>query len=307
MMQIINQMLVLLILMVIGYIAGKKGIINQVTNEKLSKVVINVILPALTMDLIVGTGDTISSQDAFICILASTLYYILALFISLVTTKLMRTKEEDAGTYQFMLIFGNVGFMGIPVINSILGPEAAFYCSLCNIPFNLIVYSVGLFLLTKKSGKNEFSLKRLINMPFITCIVALILFLINFKMPIPLATAFETLGAANTPLAMLIIGGALSMVPIKELFTQWRIYVITFIKLLVFPMVTWLIYRMFLPSDSLLLSVIVILAGMPIATNATMMTIEFGGNQQLVAKGLFFTSVLCVFTIPVISYILLSI
>jgi len=297
-------MLVLLVLLAIGYVAGKTGIINQLTNERLTKVVINIVQPARILDSMTGLDNDISIGDAGASILAAASFYIIALPIAFITAKLMRTKSEDSGTYQYILTFGNVGFMGFPVIESVFGNEAMFYCALFNIPFNLLAYSIGLTMLTKKSGKFNLEPKRLLNMPFISAILALVLFLVKMPIPQVLASTFETLGGSTTPLAMLILGGTLAMLPIKELFTQWRIYIVTFIKLLVIPLVTWLVYRVFLGPDSLLLGVIVVLAAMPVATNATMIAIEYGGNQRVVSQSIFFTTVLCVVTIPFISYLL---
>lgn len=302
--QVFNQMLVLLILLIIGYVAGKAGIINQVTNERLTKVVLNVTQPALILDAMTSVGDEISAGEAAVCFFASVLFFIIAMIIAFLTTKLMRIRSEDEGTYEYIMTFGNVGFMGFPVIMAIFGAEAVFYCSLFNLAFNFFVFTVGIVLLTRTSGSYKIEPKRFLNMPLISAAAALVLFLIKFKMPAVLTDSLGTLGSATTPMAMLILGGSLALMPFKELFSEWRIYIVTFIKLLGIPLIIWLIFSLFLPPDSMILHVIVVLAGMPVATNAIMMTIEFGGNQRIVGQGIFFTTVLCVATIPLISYVI---
>lgn len=302
--QVLNQMMVLFILLAIGYIAGKAGVINQVTNERLTKVVLNVTQPALMLNAMTSVGDDISLREAAICLLASVLFFVISLLIAFLSTRLMKVKAENVGTFEYIMSFGNVGFMGFPVIKAIFGMEAVFYCSLLNLAFNFIVYSVGIVLMTKQSGRAKIDPKRFLNAPLISAAIAFLLFLIKFQMPEIVASALDMMGGATTPIAMLILGGALAMMPVKELFGGWRIYVVTFIKLLFIPFITWLVLGQFLPSDSTVLHVIVVLAGMPVATNAIMMAIEFGGNQRTVARGIFITTVLCVLTIPLITYVI---
>jgi len=303
--EITNQMVVLLILMVIGYGAAKAGILNKSANEMLTKIVVYIALPALILSAMTGIGD-VSLHEAGSIILASSIFYIVSILVALLITKTLRVKREDKSAYRFIMSFGNVAFMGYPVISAVFGPEAMFYCALYNVPFNVFVYSVGTMMLIKGAGGGKLDIKKIVNPPLVTALVGLLLFLMNIELPAVIADCAETLGDATTPMAMLILGSALAQVPIRELFTEWRIYVVSLYKLIAMPVLTWLVASLFLTPDSMVLKTAVLLAAMPIATNATMMTIQFGGNQTIAAKGVFFTTVLCVVTIPLTVYFFFS-
>lgn len=294
---IINQMVVLLILIVIGYGTCKAGIMNQLTIERLTKVVVYIAMPALILHSMTSMGG-VSLGEAGAMLMTSSICYISGIVIALLMTKILRVKQEDKGAYRFIMAFGNVAFMGYPVISAVFGQEAMFYCALYNVPFNIFVYSVGTIMLIKGAGNGKLEFRKIVNPPFIMSLVGLLLFLLGVNIPTPIADCAEMLGGATTPMAMLILGASLAQVPIRELFTEWRVYIVALYKLIALPILTWLVASIFLPADSMILKAVVLLAAMPVATNATMMTIEFGGNQALAAKGIFFTTILCVVTIP---------
>ncbi|MGL5513059.1 MAG: AEC family transporter, partial [Sporomusa sp.] len=116
----------------------------------------------------------------------------------------------------------------------------------------------------------------------------------------------DMMGSATTPMAMLILGSSLAQMRPREIFGDWRAYIITTLRLIVFPLATWLIMSLFFPADSMLLQVVVLLAAMPSATNATMMAIEFGGDQSVAARCIFLTTILSMITIPLLSSILFT-
>jgi hypothetical protein len=105
-------------------------------------------------------------------------------------------------------------------------------------------------------------------------------------------------------MAMLILGSTIAGMPLKELFDEWRIYIFVILKLLVIPLIVFFALRPFLAPEDVLGQVLVVLSAVPVATNATMLSIEYGGNIKLVSQGIFFTTVLSVITIPILVYFL---
>jgi predicted permease len=104
---------------------------------------------------------------------------------------------------------------------------------------------------------------------------------------------------------MLIIGSTLASIPFKKVFTQWRLYPVTVIKLLIVPVVTWLVLRLFI-HDALMLGILVVLSGMPTATSATMISMEYGGNERLASTGVFITTLFSLASIPALVFVLLT-
>jgi len=104
---------------------------------------------------------------------------------------------------------------------------------------------------------------------------------------------------------MLIVGITLAQVPVRHVFSEWRLYPLAFVKLLVVPFVVWLIFRQFI-ADELMLGVLVVLSAMPTAANVAMLAIEYKGNSRIASSGVFLTTLLSGATVPLVVYFLLT-
>ena len=142
-------------------------------------------------------------------------------------------------------------------------------------------------------------------MPLISAVLAIFIFFLNIPLPNVLVSSLNSLGNVTTPVAMIILGSTIASMPLKELINDWRIYIFTFVKLMVLPFAIWGILHQTTSVNSLISSVMIILSGTPVATNATMLSIQYGGDKKLVSKGILFTTVLSVITIPILTILLL--
>ena len=303
----LGQMLMLLLMMILGYLARRQNLLDEHVNASLSKVVLNVTLPAQIITSFAMEGAELTNGEVGAAFGLSCLIYLFYTALAVIYVRLMRLPRQDWGTYQYMIIFGNIGFMGFPVITAIFGAKALVYAVIMNIVFNLLVFSYGIKLITDGSETaGSFSWRKLINMPLISSALTLVLFFLHIKLPTVVNTALFTMGDATTPMAMLILGCTIAEMPLRELFDEWRVYIFTAVKLLAMPLLVFLLLQL-LPgfeANSLLGKVLVVLSSVPVATNATMLSIEYGGNNKLVAQGIFFSTIFSVLTIPLLVFIL---
>ena len=158
-------------------------------------------------------------------------------------------------------------------------------------------------LISGKGGKIDYKL--LLNTSLFSAIISLIIVFTDFRAPFIIKETIRLTSGINTPCAMLVIGATLSQVSVKEVFAKWRLYPMMLIKMIIVPVVTWLIFKQFV-SDDLLLGVLVVLSGMPIAAAVAMIAIEYGGDDRLASGGVFLTTLLSGITIPLIVYMFLS-
>ena len=304
---ILGQMLMLLLMMILGYLARRQNLLDEHVNASLSKVVLNVTLPAQIITSFAMEGAELTNGEVGAAFGLSCLIYLFYTALAVIYVRLMRLPRQDWGTYQYMIIFGNIGFMGFPVSTAIFGAKALVYAVIMNIVFNLLVFSYGIKLITDGSETaGSFSWRKLINMPLISSALTLVLFFLHIKLPTVVNTALFTMGDATTPMAMLILGCTIAEMPLRELFDEWRVYIFTAVKLLAMPLLVFLLLQL-LPgfeANSLLGKVLVVLSSVPVATNATMLSIEYGGNNKLVAQGIFFSTIFSVLTIPLLVFIL---
>jgi len=298
---ILNQMAVLFILMILGFILGKAKFLTVEANKIFTKIILFVALPAFIIDSVMNTDLELT--------LGTTLYAMLISFVPfaisfLVSYPIIRTlgDKDNRGLYIFMTMFGNTAFMGIPIIIAVFGPSAVFYASLVNIAFNVLVFSVGIMIISRKGTK--FNPKILLNPNLLITLILIPLALSDITFPFQVSEPIRITGAMTTPGAMLIIGSTLSFIPAKSIFMHWRIFPMTLLKLIIIPAVTWLILRQFI-GDELLLGVLVVLSAMPTAVSASMLAIEYGGDEQVASAGVFITTLLCGVTVPALVYFLL--
>lgn len=300
---IINQMLVLFMVMIVGYIANKKNILDSEMDKKLSSLILNITAPALILSSVVNRSqDGDPKLVLYVFILAIILYLILPL-IGILLTRILKVPKEDRNLYQFMTIFSNIGYMGFPVIQSIFGSDAVFFAAIVNLVFNVFCYSYGIYLISN-SNKLSFNLKVLINPGIIVSVIAIIIYITNIKVLLIIKETASMIGPITTPLAMMLIGSSLAQIPIKEVFSEKRLYLYTFLKQIIIPMIFFVILKCFVTNE-LILGIIIIISAMPVGSIAIMFCNEYEGNVNLASKAIFITTLCSVITVPILVYTLL--
>ncbi len=297
----VAQILSLFIIVIIGYLMRKCGIIDAAANERYTKLVINISLPAQIIKTFVSNQGIVSNKEVIAVFGISALMYIVYAIIGALFLVLTGVKKEQRGSYMFMVMFANVGFMGFPVVEAILGEEAMIYAVIFNVVFNLLVYSVGILLIGKNEEGTRFDFKKMLNMPLISSFLSIILYFAGVKLPDFLMTSFGYLGSVTTPVAMLILGSIIASMKWRELFDEWRTYVFTVVRLIVAPLVALWVVEALLIESELIKGCMVLLSAMPVATNTTMLALEYNGDVKLSSKCIFFTTLLCMITIPIIT------
>jgi predicted permease len=298
---ILGQMAVLFLVLAVGYAANKFRILTQDSNKLLSRLVVNIAMPCTILNSVVSGKVTATGSDAAVFMLVSFGAFALAFLLCVPLPRLLKAPQGDGGLYRFMVAFGNVGFMGFPVIQSIFGPGAVFYVTLFNIAFSVLCFSIGLVMISGGNGKLNFKL--FVNPTMIVSLATVIIFYARLPIPAVLRDTVDLISRMTTPSAMLVIGSTLALIPIREVFSELRLYPVTVLKLLVIPLLTWLVFRLFI-TDAVMLGVLVTLAAMPTASNATMLSMVYGGNEKLASKGVFITTLLSAVTIPLLVALL---
>jgi len=301
---IINQMIVLFILMAVGFIVGKTNLLTREGNKTLSRIVLFITLPCTILNSVFENELTITIGDTVYFLLMVLLTFLIAFLIAIPVIHFLGGEKANRGLLTFMSVFSNSGFMGFPVVISIFGVSSAYYVSLFNIPFNALVFSLGIFMISEKKALKGFNPKQLMNPTLIVALLAIPIALTGFRPPDVIAEAVRITGSITTPGAMLVIGSTLAFVPLKSIFTEWRIVPVTILKLIAIPLITWLVLRQIITNE-LMLGVLVVISGMPTAAMASMLAIEYDGNERTASAGIFISTLLCGLTVPLMVYFFL--
>jgi len=316
---IINQILVLFILMAAGFVISKAKVLTREGNKTLTKLVLSVTLPCTILSSVFENEFEITAGGTAYFLLMSLFAISIAFIISLPVVRLMGGNKDNQGLLHFMATFGNSGFFGFPVAIAIFGISSAYYIALFSILFNVLVFSVGIIMVSRKvtAGENRadrtvgdgrtgsgFNPKSLINPTLITALSAIFIALAGFKLPYVATEAIRITGNITIPGAMIIVGSSLAFVPLKTVFSEWRVIPVTLLKLVVIPVITWLILKQIITNE-LLLGVLVVISAMPVAAMAPILAIEYDANEQIASAGIFLSTLLCGVTIPLVVYFLL--
>lgn len=288
----LHQIAIIFIALILGFICRKAKIITEEGTATLSNLVVKVILPFYLFNAIVTSRSGVDAGGVLSALGLSAGMFLLSGLVALAVVPLLRAPKEDRGVYSFEIMCGNVTYIGIPVCAAVLGEDAMFYASLLNIPYNLICFSLGIFLLAGQA-----SFKRILNPAFLASVLAVVLYLLKVPVPSIILDGTAFIGQATSPCAMLIIGSVLASVPLREIFTEWRALPYAAIRLVGVAALVALAVS-FLEIDPILKGVLILMAAMPAATNSTMLCTIYGGNRALSAKLIFISTALSIITIP---------
>ncbi|WP_101723149.1 AEC family transporter [Eggerthella timonensis] len=297
------QMVVLFAVGATGYAAKRLKLMDEDFDRKLSKLILSTALPALMLAAVLTAEALPSPAQLGWTIAVSCASYVVLVASGFALTAALRVPDGRKGVFRFMMMFGNTGFIGFPVTAAIFGMEALIYATVFNLVFNVLVFSLGVWLL---ATDNEYGVKvkmgpKAFLSPCIVASVAAIALAFAGVHGVPvLGEALDTLGSLTTPAAMLIIGSSLANVPVRQLVGGPRLMAAALVRLLAAPALVWLALH-FVVSDPVLLGVIVVLSAMPVATNGTMLCFQYGGDSKTMAQGTFVTTLLAVVTIPVLA------
>ena len=299
---IVGQLAALFAIVAVGYLAKKTKYMTTEFDALFSRLILNVAIPGLVIGSVLTADKLPSREDILMAFFISCASYVLMFIIAYLVVFLLRIPHGSRGVYRFMLCFGNVGFIGFPVLSTIFGQSALVYATIFNLPFNLLVFTVGAWFLTRDTcSKSDppVNWRTFVTPAIISCIVAIVLALLNVHSVPLVGDAFALLGSLTTPGALLVIGSSLANVPVRRLAGTPRLWAMAVIRVALIPLAVWGVFHFFI-TDPLMLGAIMVISGMPVASNGTMLCFQYGGDSFTMAQGTFITTVLSLVSIPLL-------
>lgn len=304
-MLLLQQMIIMFLLMSVGFVGSKIGMITEETSKRLSAIVVNIANPA--MILVSGISDErMEGRELLSLTVVILAIYAVLLLLAYLLPVLLRVDPKSRGVYQAMTVFSNIGFMGYPIIAALYGSSAILYGALYSIPFNILIYTFGVSALRKKENgeeKKKLSLKEVLNIGVITSIISLILYLWQIRVPGFLTDALNYLGNLTAPLSMMVIGASMTSISLRELFTDVRLLLFSLIKLLLIPVFGMLLIRQVVTNE-VICGVFMIMLATPAGSMTAMLAQEYDGDYETASRGVTLTTLLSVITMPVVSLLL---
>jgi predicted permease len=289
----------LFIYLAVGYVLRRKKAISDETRLTLSNLVLYIMLPCLVfesfnMDISIGQ------------LLAASVFLLVSLCVcvfSYVLGKLIYFKfpAQKRTIMQYGTLIPNSVFAGLPIIRSAYGALGLFYASVFIIPLRIFMWSAGISMFCDADFKTKFK-SVILNPGIIAVVLGLLRLLLHIPLPSFIDTALINIGDCTTALSMMIVGMVLSDIDPRRVF-EFGCFFSSFIRLVFLPVLLLLSLKL-IGFNPVMTGTAVILAGMPFGSTTAILAQRYGADSEFASKCIFISTVLSLFTIPVISIFL---
>ena len=307
-------MMTLFFIVIVGFVAGKLGYMGGEFDRKLSSLVVDITCPALILSSTM-TGTLPDRQLILPLLGISLITYILLTVVAVWLPRLLTRHKNQEGIVGFALMFGNVGFIGYPIVDSIFGHEAVFYAAILNVVNTFFVFTVGAMLVNgefsatqaekQKSSKRKQMLnpKIIFGSPMIAAYLAMIIVALRIEaVPEFISKPLTMIGSITVPAALLIIGSSMSRLSARMMLGNRTVYLVTVFRLFLIPLGLYYLATA-LGFAPLVVNINTVIIAMPVATYGTILCLKYGHDTTLITEVTFITTLLSVLTIPLLSMI----
>lgn len=299
-----ETMCILFSTIIVGYIVYHLGILTEDANKKLSELIVDITSPAMIIGSVCNQTADNKSEVLQIFLIGIALYLFYIIFAKAAVIPL-RLNKKDSKLYELMLIFMNNSFIGYPIFRVLYGETAVFYASILHMPFNVLIYSYGVYMINGgKTDTKNLNVKNILNPGVISSIIALVIYMMQIPVPRAAAATINMIGDSTIPLSMMLIGASLATVPVKNVLTSYKIYILSIIKLIILPAVAFFIIS-FITNNNFIIGMVTVSAGLPAGSLIVMLASTYNGNVKDSSVGVFLTTFLSVITIPFMVYLFL--
>lgn len=293
---VINGVISLFLIMLLGVYGSKRNIITDEVNKGLTEILLKITLPLMIVSSFVFTFDESMKKNINKTFVYAFLTFVIVAIISYLF--LIPVKSKKRNILQFANVFSNCGFIGFPIMESIYGFEGVIYTSIFNMYFAIFTWTYGILIFTGKITFKEIK-KVLLNPCVIAVYIGVFIMKFNIQIPAVIYSTIKTVGSMTSPLSMIIVGVILSKANIKANLKDWTIYYGSIIKLLVIPILLYLI-TLIINDNSKVANTMLILSAMPAAAMTSILAENFNEEKEYAAVIVFFTTLISLITFPII-------
>jgi len=293
---IMQKIAVMFLLVAIGYICARLGMIDEHTGKNLSSLSLRLVTPMLIFSSYQSVSDGRIIRNLFLSFLLVFLAF--AVQIPMAHLLIRKKNNPDYQTERMSLIFPNCGFFGIPLIESLYGPEGAVYVTAYVTVFNILLWSVGTVIMSGKFSVRGF-LKSLVSPAVVATVLGIGCLLLQLRIPDIVMEPVRYVANMNTPLAMIVAGATLSRTKLLPMLKNCRVYLVLAAKMLVIPAVAALIISL-VPLDDMLVMVPILATACPTGAVCTMFAVMYDKNGPYASQLFAITTLSSILTIPLI-------
>ncbi len=313
---VIQQMIIIFILIGIGMLLYKKEMLSEMTATQMSGLIINLTNPALLICSALQDGPRMSLRELGMALVMDIIIYAGLILVSFLIPRILRVPDRLHYAYQMLTIFGNVGFIGIPLASAVLGTECLIFVSIYNLLFNFLFYTFGISLLQRAAAKQAPSkedltagqpegprFKKLINAGTVSATATILIYLADLPAPVILSSTLDYIGQTTTLFSMLVLGVSVAQMALRDIFCHPKLYGFVLLRQILLPVGCVLLLRPFL-QNQLLLQTTALMLAVPAGNLPLMLSKQLRLDTDTISQGIILTTVLGLLTIPVVSLVL---
>ncbi|RKI81667.1 AEC family transporter [bacterium 0.1xD8-71] len=315
---VLQQMVIIFILIGIGMILYKCKRLSEESSKQISGIIINVTNPALLICSAFEEGPKVSLTELGTALISYAAVFAILIAVSLLIPYLLRVPKKLHYAYQMLTIFGNVGFIGIPLASAVLGSESLIFVSIFNLLFNLLIYTVGTSMLQRAAAGQAVEgeavsegsqavgrLQKFINAGTISAAATILFYLGNFHVPVIISSTLSYTGRATTLLSMLVLGVSVAQIAPKDIFSHPKLYAFTLLRQILVPIGCVLLMRGLI-DNKLIVNTMLLMVAVPAANMPLMMAKQMDMDTDSISQGIILTTVLSLITVPAACLFLVS-
>ena len=292
------QMIVIVILVCVGIGLYKKKYIDETMSEKLSAIVVDVCNPVLCLSCGLEAKGAAGHKEIAFAFMAAFLVYAFLLVSGFFVPKICGISRENQKYYNMMMVYGNIGFIGIPVAKAVLPPEAMIYVIILNIMYSVIFYTHGIWLMGAKK-EAHFRLQ-----PGLVCsVLTIIIFWFELSFPDIVTQSITYIGNATTFLSMTLLGCSFAAVSAKVFKGNWKTYLFIILKMLAIPVVLGYLLSI-LKVNEHMVQAFVLLVAMPAGNMPLMLAKQVGEDTEALTQGILLTTIVTPLSLLLVTLVL---
>ena len=292
-----QQTLYLLFYLAIGFALNRAGILNKEKAKGISNILVYVLSPTLIITKMQAPRTPELTRDLVFVFLLCIIVYT----VSIALCHFCFKKDDEYNTLaKFGSIYSNTGYMGVPVVEAVLGSGSVFYLSILIAIFNVYAFTHGVFLMKRKTDR--FNWKKIAFSPAIlSVILGVILFLGNVTLPTVIITPLDLLSSCMTPCAMILAGNSLATTDF-HMGKVWKyIGKSMLFRLIIIPVIAALIFA-FIPGNAMAKMSLLIGFACPTATLTVAMALLYDRDDVAASQIMSFSTIASIATIPLIVW-----
>lgn len=300
---LINQVILFATLIVIGYASEKKGYLKDSDIDALSTLCVKVMIPAMIISVIVNGGSREALFSAFPVLLGAACLIIGLMVIGYISALILKIPQPTRNIHTCIIGFSNSGFMGFPMLLAMFGDRASIFVAAYIIADAALLWTL-VPILADPSNSKGIDFKKLISPNTIAAVLGIVMVILNIKPTIVPWTAITAVGDSSKYIAMIYIGADLGRKGILKLFNRPIVFSIIPIKLIIAPIIVYLIYSATGVFDSDFVMMFTVIAMLPCMVAVAMIARNCGSDDEYASAAVLVTTIASILTMPIITWVI---